>query len=60
MKRFLTLTLAAIFSASIIGCHASADVDHPDNDGRDSSYKKTTRIDRDGDKTTRIETRTDR
>jgi hypothetical protein len=55
MKRILTLAVAVIFSAAIVGCHAEAGVDAP-NDHRDTSVKKTTTIDRDGDRTTKIET----
>ena len=41
MKKILSLAALAMFSAGIVGCHASADVDSPDN-GTDSHYKKTT------------------
>ncbi len=57
MKKFLSCVLLAMFSATIVGCRASADVGDDDMDG-DSSYKKTTEVDRDGDrKTTKTEVR---
>ncbi len=59
MKRILTLAVATIFSAAIVGCHAEAGVDSP-SDGRDTSMKKTTTIDRDGDRTTKMESKTTR
>jgi hypothetical protein len=58
MKRILTLTLATIFSAALVGCHAEAQVDKPDSASSDSSMKKTTTYDRNGDRTTKIETKT--
>lgn len=47
MKRLLTLALIGVFSAALVGCRASAEVDKPDNG--DSSMKKTTTVDRNGD-----------
>ncbi len=55
MKKFLSCVLLAMFSAAVVGCRASGEVDDDDMDG-DSSYKKTTEVDRDGDrKTTKTE-----
>ena len=56
MKRLLSLALLGMFSAAIVGCHASAEVDGPDDDNdinhndhdRDTSMKKTTTYDADG------------
>jgi hypothetical protein len=59
MKRFLTLMLAGMFTLSLVGCHAEADVD--DNNHDDVSMKKTTKVERDGDtKTTYQKTTVDR
>ena len=56
MKRLLSLAALAMFSAAIVGCHASADVDGPDSTTNgDSHYKKTTTYDN-GEKTTKTET----
>ena len=62
MKRFLSIAMLAMFSASLIGCRASMDVDDPDDGryGSDTSYKKTTTVDRDGDRTVKTETKVDR
>ena len=54
MKKFLSCVLLAMFSAGVVGCSASGEVDDADGDG-DASYKKTTTTDRDGD-TTRTKT----
>ena len=54
MKKLLTVLMLGLFSVSIIGCEASAEVDD-DNDGRDSYSKKTTTVDNDGDRTTKTE-----
>jgi hypothetical protein len=59
MKKFLTCVLLAMFSAGVVGCRASAEVGDEDRAG-DSSYKKTTTVDRDGDtKTTKTEVKRD-
>lgn len=50
MKKFLSCVLLAMFSATIVGCSASGEVNDQDGDG-DASYKKTTTVDRDGDTT---------
>ncbi|MDQ3440082.1 MAG: hypothetical protein M3478_06995 [Planctomycetota bacterium] len=47
MKKFLTCVMLAMFSAAVVGCSASAEVDDDEMDS-DSSYKKTTKVDRDG------------
>jgi hypothetical protein len=41
MKKFITCVMLAMFSAAVVGCEASAEVD--DDDDRDS-YKKTTTV----------------
>ena len=51
MKKFLSCVLLAMFSAAIVGCEASGNVDDDDMDG-DSSYKKTTSVKNDGDRRT--------
>jgi hypothetical protein len=56
MTKLLTLVMLGLFSVSIIGCEASAEVDDNDN-GRDSYSKKTTTVDDDGDRTTKTEIR---
>ena len=45
MKKLLTCVMLALFSAALVGCEASAEVD--DDDDGDRSYKKTTEVDRD-------------
>ena len=55
MKRVLSLICAAAFSVAIVGCHASVDTDHPNDD---TSYKKTTTYDN-GTKTTKTETKSE-
>ena len=45
MRKLLTLALAGLFSAAIVGCEASAEID---DDNGDVDYKKTT-YDRDDD-----------
>jgi hypothetical protein len=57
MKRLLTAAMIATFGLSVVGCEASGEID--DND-RDSSYKKTTTYDNDGDKTVKTETKVER
>ena len=60
MKKFLTLIMLGLFTFSIVGCEASAEVDDNDN-GRDSYSKKTTTVDNDGDRTVKTEVKkTDR
>ena len=57
MKKFLSCVLLAMFSAAVVGCEASAEVDDTDGDG-DASMTKRTTVDRDGDRTvTKTETR---
>ena len=57
MKKLLTLAVLGMFATAIVGCHASADVDSP-NDANNSSYKKTTVKSDGGTKTTKTETKT--
>ena len=54
MKRLLTVLMLGLFSVSIIGCEASAEVDDND-DGGDTYSKKTTTVDNDGDRTVKTE-----
>jgi hypothetical protein len=54
MKKLLVTAMLGMFTASIIGCHASADVDSPDND-HDTYSKKTTTVDNNGDRTVKTE-----
>ena len=56
MKRIFALLLALGFSAAIVGCHADAGVDT--NDNGNSSYKKTTTVQPNGDKTVHVEKQT--
>ena len=58
MKRFISLAALAMFTAGIVGCHASVDTD--DHDGSSSHYKKTTTYDNGGTKTTKTETKVER
>ncbi len=60
MKRVLTTALVAAFALSIVGCRASAEVEGDDSAGGSSSYKKTSTVDRDGDRTIRTEKKMDR
>ncbi|MEO6436948.1 MAG: hypothetical protein ABIP55_14475 [Tepidisphaeraceae bacterium] len=54
MKRILTAAMALAFGLSILGCRASGELGDDDHD-RDSSYKKTTKVERDGDTTVKTE-----
>jgi hypothetical protein len=54
MKKLLTLVMLGLFSAAIVGCEASAEVDD-DNDGDGTYTKKTTVKSDDGEKTTKTE-----
>ena len=59
MKRFLTLMLAGMFTISLVGCRAEAEIYDDNHD--DVSMKKTTKVERDGDtKTTYQKTTVDR
>ena len=58
MKRVLAFTLSALFAVSIVGCRAEGEID---DDDRDTSYKKTTTVDRDnGERTVRTEKKVER
>ena len=54
MKRLLTAAMIATFGLAVVGCKASGEVGDPDND-HDSSYKKTTTVEKDGDTTVKTE-----
>ena len=58
MKRVITVLMLAMFSASLVACRASAEVEDDDMDGRDTSYKRTTKVESDGDRTIKTEKRT--
>jgi hypothetical protein len=53
MKKLLSLAMLGAFSAAIIGCHASGDVDTDHDSG--TTYKKTTYKADGGTKTTKTE-----
>ena len=57
MKRALTLALAGMFALTLIGCRASAEVDD-NKSGSDTSYKKTTTVERNGDSSVKVEKKT--
>ncbi len=69
MKRLLSLALVGLFTAGMVGCRASGEVDGPDDDNDmnhrdndrdgDRSMKKTTTYDDDGN-TVKKETSIDR
>jgi hypothetical protein len=58
MKSLITLIVLGLFSAAIVGCHAEAGVG--DTDKNDTSYKKTTTVDNNGDRTVKTETKVER
>jgi hypothetical protein len=60
MKKLLTLMLLGLFTAGMVGCEASAEVDGDLDSDRDASYKKTTTVDSDGDKTVKTQTKIER
>ena len=55
MKKFLVTAMLGVFTLSIIGCHASADVGDNDTDHTDTYSKKTTTVDNNGDRTVKTE-----
>lgn len=56
MKKLLSLAVLGVFSAAIVGCHASADVDSPDhNADSHTTYKKTEYKNNGDTKTTKTE-----
>jgi hypothetical protein len=59
MKSLLTLIVLGLFSAAMVGCEASASVGDEDRD-RDASYKKTTTVNSDGDRTVKTETKVEK
>ena len=61
MKKLLaTLALGMFIFGGLVGCEASAhvDTDHVDH-GSDTTYKKTTTVQPDGDRVTKTEIRHD-
>jgi len=59
MKRLLTAILLGMFGAAVmVGCEASAEIKDGDHDG-DYSYKKTTTVQDDGDRTVKTEVKRD-
>jgi len=54
MKKILVTAMLGLFTMSIVGCSASAEVDD-NNDGHDTYSKKTTTVDNDGDRTVKTE-----
>jgi hypothetical protein len=67
MKALFSFAILGLMSAAIVGCEASAELDADDDttvrttrtEGTDTTVKKTTTIDDDGDRTTRTEIRRD-
>jgi hypothetical protein len=53
MKKILVTAMLGVFTVSVLGCKASAEVD--DHDGHDTYSKKTTTVDNDGDRTVKTE-----
>ena len=58
MKNLITLIVLGLFSAAIVGCHAEAGIDNPDKN--DTTYKKTTTVDNNGDRTVKTETKVEK
>lgn len=59
MKHLLVLAIVGAFGASILGCHASAGVDAPDDHGGTvSKTEKTTVSTPSGERTTEVHTTT--
>jgi hypothetical protein len=61
MKSLITLIVLGLFSAAMVGCEANAGarVGEPDND-RDTTVKKTTTVESDGDRTVKTQTKIER
>lgn len=55
MKKILSIAVLGMFSAAIVGCHASADIDGPDDADSHTTYKKTEYKDNGDTKTTKTE-----
>jgi hypothetical protein len=55
MKKILVTAMLGVFTLSIIGCHASADVGDDTKNGTDTYSKKTTTVDNNGDRTVKTE-----
>ena len=59
MKRMISMAAIAMLGLSVLGCRAEVDTT-ADHDGSSSTYKKTTTVQPDGDKTVKTETHVDR
>jgi hypothetical protein len=59
MKSLFTFIVLGLFSAAIVGCHAEAGVGDP-APSNDTTYKKTTTVDNNGDRTVKTETKVER
>ena len=53
MKKFLAASMAGMLALSIVGCHASGEIEGDDD--HDTYSKKTTTVDNDGDRTVKTE-----
>ena len=58
MKRMISMAAIAMLGLGVLGCRA--EVDTTDHDGHSSTYKKTTTVQPDGDRTVKTETKVDR
>ena len=58
MKRIISLATIAMVGLGVLGCRA--EIDTEDHDGKHTTYKKTTSVDPDGDRTVKTETKVDR
>ena len=56
MRKFITLAALAMFSLTMIGCHADIGPNDDTAPGTDTHYKKTTTYDNNGTHTTKTET----
>jgi hypothetical protein len=57
MKKLLSMAMLGVFCTAVVGCHASADVDTPDNGDSHTTYKKTEYKANGDTKTTKTEVR---
>jgi len=60
MKSLITLFVLGLFSAVMVGCHAEAGVGDSDTNKSDTTYKKTTTVDSNGDRTVKTETKVEK
>jgi hypothetical protein len=60
MKKVLMLAALGLFTAGVVGCHASGDIDSSDANSNTSTYKKTEYKDNGDTKTTKTEVKTER